>query len=108
MRFWQDKWCKDHLLKDLYPELYSITANKDASITSFLEHQNDENVSYWNVRFNRDFNDWELESIDSMLELLYSNIPRREGFDRMRWKLNANGKFDVHSYYAILRAPGEI
>ena len=38
--------------------------------------------------FYRHFSDWELESVDSILELLYADTPRRDGFDRMRWQLN--------------------
>ena len=57
VRLWQDKWHENQSLK-MYPELYAFTANKDASINSFLECQNDGNASSWNVRLIRDFNDW--------------------------------------------------
>jgi len=33
------------------------------------------------------------------LELIYSNIPRRAGDERMLWKLKAGGVFTVDSYY---------
>lgn len=48
-----------------------------------------------------------METVDSMIELLYSNILKREGFDKKRWKLNVNGKCDVHSYSAMLQALSE-
>lgn len=31
----------------------------------------------------RGFHDWELEFVNSFLDLLHSNIPRREGCERM-------------------------
>ena len=60
-----------------------------------------------NVRFNRDFNDSELESIDSF-DILYSYIPRPEGPGRMRWMLNGHGKFDLRSYYETLSGPSDV
>jgi hypothetical protein len=51
-----------------------------------------------NVRFRRAFYDWELESVNSFVDLLYSNVPRGEWCDKMRWRLNASGSFDVTSY----------
>lgn len=46
--------------------------------------------------------------VNSFLDLLYSNILRREGCDRMRQKLNRNGRFNVRSYYAAMQGTGEV
>jgi hypothetical protein len=38
-----------------------------------------------------------------MFDFLYSNTSRGEGFDCMRLRHNANVKFDVRSFYEVLR-----
>ena len=65
--------------------------HSDASVHSAF-------VASRNVRFRRAFYDWELESVNSFVDLLYSNVPRGEWCDKMRWRLNASGGFDVTSY----------
>ena len=49
--------------------------------------------------FHKEFHDWELESVNSFLEFFYSQLPKGMGCNRMRWRLNGSGMFDVHSYY---------
>jgi hypothetical protein len=46
--------------------------------------------------------DWELESVDPMFDILYSIIPIGECLDHLRWKLNRNSKFDSRSYYEVV------
>ena len=48
--------------------------------------------------FHKEFHDWELESVNSFLEFFYSQVPKGMGCNRMRWRLNGSGMFDVHSY----------
>lgn len=50
---------------------------------------------------------WDLESVD-YFDILYSNIPRWEGPNRMRWRMNGHGRFDVHYYYKTLRGPTDV
>ncbi len=72
-------------MKEFYSDSYSFTVDKGASITSFLECSSERNEKYWDARYNRHFNDWELELVDSMLELLlYFDTSRAEVPDRMR------------------------
>lgn len=52
--------------------------------------------------FLRDFHDWELDSVNSFLDLLYSQMPRGLGDDRLRWCLNRSGIFDARSYYKVI------
>ena len=62
-------------------DLYAIAADKDASIASYLECHNEGSTGVWTIKFFRDLNYWELESVDSLFDILYANIPRREGTD---------------------------
>ena len=52
--------------------------------------------------FKRNFNDWEIDGVDSFLHLLESYIPTRKGDDRIRWKLRCNRNFTVRSFYETL------
>ena len=52
----------------------------------------------WNVRFIRDFNDWEMDEGLHFLCILGANTPPMDVGDRMRWKLKPNGVFDIRSY----------
>ena len=51
----------------------------------------------WNVRFIRDFNDWEMDKGLHFLRILGVNTPPMDVGDRMRWKLKPNGVFDIWS-----------
>ena len=47
--------------------------------------------------------DWDLELVDSLFSLLYSNLPYCGGAERMSSRLNLKGVFDVHYFYEALR-----
>jgi hypothetical protein len=51
-----------------------------------------------------DFNDWELELVNSFLNLLYSNIPKREGCDRRSWRLEGL----VNLMFVLFTLPYEV
>lgn len=62
----------------MLPDLYSFADDEDAYINSCLEPQNEESMCFQNVNFARAFNDWELELVNSMFDILYSNILMRK------------------------------
>ena len=35
VKFWHDLWCGDCLLKEVYPELFVISRDKDSTVTDF-------------------------------------------------------------------------
>ena len=70
IRFWDDVWCDDEPLKLAYPELYRIACVKDAPVADFVQVRG--NAVHWEVTFTRLAQDWELESISSFFDLLYS------------------------------------
>lgn len=108
IRFWHDKWCRRNFLTELYPKLYAIALDKDPQffLILILEGQVGWTCS-WNIRFIHDFNDRDLELMVSFIDILYSKIPKILGPDRMRWRLNGNGRFDVWSY-EVLRGSSDL
>jgi hypothetical protein len=93
--FWHDKWCTELPLKDVYPVLFACSNNKDAFIASLFEEPSAGRSRVWNVTFCRDFNDWELDSVDSFFLLLHSHAPISNEDDKLRWVLNSSGLFDT-------------
>ena len=57
MRFWQDGWYGDQLFELVFPRLYGIAIDREASIEASLSRQGAEVRRVWNVRFIREFND---------------------------------------------------
>ena len=60
----------------------------------------------WNLRFSRDFNDWELDLIGELLSLLRDcRISSKE--DSVFWKSGESGIFGVKDAYILLVAPND-
>ena len=58
----------------------------------------------WNLRFSRDFNDWELDLIGDLLNMLRGfRISSEE--DSVLWKGGGHGTFGVRDAYFLLVAP---
>ena len=72
---WHDKWCTDVSLKELYPDLFACSNNKDDFIASVFVSSGEGRSRDWNVSFCRDFNDWEMDSVESFLLVLHSHAP---------------------------------
>ena len=58
----------------------------------------------WNLRFHRDFNDWELDLIRGLLNMLRDfRISSKE--DSVLWKGGGHGKYGVKDAYNVLAVP---
>ena len=57
---------------------YGNSINPEASMEFMLVRQVPGKMRHWDVRFIRDFNDWELDMVASFLHCLDSHIPNRE------------------------------
>ena len=64
VKFWDDVWCRDHPLKEAFPDLYNISRTRDASISKVMCFVNGR-VS-WDIQFHRLVNDQESQSLDSL------------------------------------------
>jgi hypothetical protein len=60
VRFWFDVWCGDRPLKVVYPGLFSIAGNRDASVADLMSLRN--GVLHWELTFSRNVHDWEMDS----------------------------------------------
>ena len=75
------------------------SAKKEACISEVLSLPVCDNDKVWSLRFYREFNDWELVASYSLLHFIQTLIPRSGDSDRLCWRLNGSGKFDVQSFY---------
>jgi hypothetical protein len=40
VQFWHDIWCREQLLKFLFPELFTIALGKDAGVSNHMQFRN--------------------------------------------------------------------
>ena len=78
------------------------STNKEAYISDVLSPLVGDN-DIGSLRFQREFNDWELAASNSLLHFIQTRIPRGGGCDRLCWDLNGNGKFGSQSFYHKIR-----
>ena len=90
-------------MKELYPDLYACSNNKDASIASVYVNLGAGRSRDWSMTFCRDFNDWEMALVESFLLLLHSHAPTSKEPNKLFWKPKRSGIFDACSYYLVLR-----
>ena len=97
--FWHNKWTGEDSLKTLYPQLFMCSVNKEVYISEVLSPPIGDNDKVWNLRFYREFNDWELVASYSLLYFIQTQIPKGGVCDSPCWGLNGSGKFDIRSFY---------
>ena len=60
-------------------------------------------IRVWDLRFYREFQDWELAAPYSLLEFIQSRIPWDERSDTVCWRLKGDDKFDIRSFNHAIR-----
>ena len=103
VRFWHDRWCGDTPLKEAYPELFSIALERNALVADLMSHAN--GMINWDVLFTRSVQDWELESISSFMDLLYSTPIQGAREDKLIWGNPDSKALTVKQYYRSLSSP---
>ena len=91
MRFWQDGWYGDQFFQVAFPGLYGISIDKEAFVEASLSRQGAEDRRIWDVRFIREFNNWEMDEGLHFLRILGANTPSMDVGDRLRWMLKPKG-----------------
>ena len=84
VKFWDDVWCRDRLLKEEFPDLYNISRTREASVSEVMSFTNGRVT--WDIQFCRLVNDQESLSLDSFLVLIYSTKAWGVGADKLCWK----------------------
>jgi hypothetical protein len=100
IRFWHDVWCGEAALKESFPDLFRLARNKEALVAQYMQVHNAS--THWELDFIRPVQDWEMESLSSFLNLLYSVQVQSNNNDKLCWKPTPQLGFKVSSYYEVL------
>jgi hypothetical protein len=103
VQFWHDLWCADAPLKVTYPELFVISGVRDAFVAELMSFRN--GSIHWDLNFLRNVQDWELDSMTSFLDLIYSVSLEDHGANTLCWLRNSKRGFSVKLYYCCLSPP---
>jgi hypothetical protein len=91
-------------LKVAFLALFSIARVKDAVVADNLELLGDS--FQWNVSFNREAHDWEVDVFVSFFQLLHSVKVNRDNEDSLWWVSSEKGVFKVKSFFYSLTSAG--
>ena len=84
VRFWHDKWCDVGVLKRAFPRLYTISLQKDLSVSQMGEWQ--DNFWAWDLAWRRNLYDWECEEVQRLRNVIQQITPDRAAEDSVFWK----------------------
>ena len=104
IRFWIDHWCCLTALFQSFQQLFAMTAHRNVTVKEVW----DQNFGQggWNLRFFRAFNDWELDLVGNLLNVLRGYKLTLED-DSVSWKGGRNGQFGVKEAYNLLVNPND-
>ena len=69
MQFWHECWCGDQTLREDFLILFEIAIDREASGKFNLVRQQGGERS-WDVSFQHDLNDWEMELVVTFLHIV--------------------------------------
>ena len=87
-------------LYETFPDLYSFAVTKGALAAVLWVEQG--GFGAWDPKFERHFNDWEMEAVQAFIGLINDRYIRPQSKDTLIWKGNASGGFTVMAYFNIL------
>jgi hypothetical protein len=96
--FWADRWTEEVPLRDLFPRLFSISMEKEASVASL---KNIKGEVSWNLVWRRRLFEWEKILLQEMLALLNS-ISLSGVDDRWGWRPKKGEDYSVKSTYDLV------
>ena len=98
--FWKDAWCGEEALRLTFPNLFRLTAQKNAKAADLWNRESGEGG--WNPIFLRSFNDWEMEEVDRFLQILCRKQINPLMEDKILFKGSRNDGFLVKIMYRVL------
>lgn len=77
IRFWENRWIREVPLKVAFSNLFSLAVNPRGLVLDFF----DERLNIWCPGLRRNLNDWEVEELGRLLQLIdryKPNLARRD------------------------------
>ena len=100
LRFWTEVLCGDEALCDSFPSLYALAVNKKGLVADLWDSTKKERG--WFPRFIRSFNDWELDEILCLLNIIQGKQIIENQEDLMFFKENKDGNFSMKLLFKAL------
>nr|XP_029148400.1 uncharacterized protein LOC114925250 [Arachis hypogaea] len=102
IRFWEDSWLPNGVLKDLFPRLYSVSTLTGAVVGECGFWDGLEWI--WSFQWRRELFQWELDLVNQLHETLRTVKPIDAREDSVVWKLDRTGVFSTKSCAQALHA----
>ena len=96
----EDVWCSKEPFSVLFPMLYTLASYKEAKVKEVWRLVGEQGG--WDLRFERHFNDWELEKTENLFDMIKDKKIHSLEKDRRAWKLTKDGRFSVKSSFDFL------
>ena len=84
IRFWEDLWWGDQILKDQYPRLFQVVMDKNIPISSILGSSR---PFSWNFNFRRNLTDSKIEDLERLMHSLDCMNLSTSASDARSWSL---------------------
>ncbi|RVW74561.1 Copper-transporting ATPase PAA1, chloroplastic [Vitis vinifera] len=97
--FWTDHWCGNEELAQTFPQLFELAVQRNASVNEMWDSSLGQGG--WNIRLFRNLNDWELDALGELLQLLRDLRTSLEE-DAVIWKGESHGLFRIRDAYKLL------
>ncbi|RVW12419.1 hypothetical protein CK203_107250 [Vitis vinifera] len=96
--FWTDHWCGNEELAQTFPQLFELAVQRNASVNEMWDSSLGQGG--WNIRLSRNLNDWELDALGELLQLLRDLRTSLEE-DAVIWKGESHGLFRIKDAYSF-------
>ncbi|XP_026438254.1 uncharacterized protein LOC113336795 [Papaver somniferum] len=98
--FWDDVWCHEKTLRELFPKLWKISRKKEATVEDI--YIDDGAGPSWNIDPCRRLKDQEIQDVTEFSRLLDDRRAPVATDDKREWTYSPKGMFSVSSCYAWL------
>ena len=97
INFWKNVWRGEEALCSIYPSLFNLALNKEATVANMWDRGRGEGC--WSPTLLRSLNDWEIEEVERFLQTLYNLNFSPLGEDKLLMKDVREEGFSVKIMY---------
>src|SRR5262249_41401125 len=98
--FWLDRWCESRPLKYVFSQMFALASNNTPLVGECIPMES--NSPIWNVSFERNLQDWEMEGRHELFKMLYDYNSKRESSNKILWSLTKEWTFSIKSFLLSL------
>lgn len=99
MRFWDEVWIDQILLKHQFPRIYGLAISKSSLVEDFVEWSS--RSWHWSIKLRRRLFDWEINQWDELMSCLQKVSLQKNKDDKLIWKWDEKGMFSVKFYKMV-------